>query len=201
VVVEGPHAPEARRERHVADGELRFVEQLLGEVGTARQRDLERRGAEVVQEETPQVAARHTEPLGEALDSVFVERSVADEAQRARHDRRGSEPGGRSGRSFRPASQARSKPGDFRRGRRREVTDVLVLRPGRRADGAAVNARRRDGDEKAAVEARVARSPRPVEDAPLSIHAPRMLARGRPRRWPETDLLVVHCVAVSPPSR
>jgi hypothetical protein len=90
VVVEGPHAAETRRERHVADGELRFVEQLLGEVGTARQRDFERRGAEVVQEETPQVAA--VTPSRSARRSTPSSSSAPSPMRRSARDTTGEVP-------------------------------------------------------------------------------------------------------------
>jgi hypothetical protein len=116
VGVERAHAAEPRGESDVAHGERRLVEQLLGEVGAARERDLERRRAEVLQEEPAKVAPRHAEAFGQAFDPLFVERPLADEPQAARNDRRRAEPRGRARRRFGPAAKARPESRRFGRG-------------------------------------------------------------------------------------
>src|SRR2546425_11572563 len=53
--------------------QARFVEQLLREVHTPRERDVERRRAEVLKKEAPQMSCGHAEPAGELLDAVVVQ--------------------------------------------------------------------------------------------------------------------------------
>src|SRR2546428_7304408 len=53
--------------------QARFVEQLLREVHTPRERDVERRRAEVLKKEAAQMSCGHAEPAGELLDAVVVQ--------------------------------------------------------------------------------------------------------------------------------
>src|SRR5262249_13882450 len=56
-------------------------------------------------------------------------------------------------------------------------------------DRPAVDARTGDADEEAAVEARVARAPRAIANAPIEIHVPASLPRTAAAGWPETDFI------------
>ena len=170
LAVEAAQAPESGRERDLAHGERRFVQQLLREVRAARERDGERRRAEVLQEEAPQMPAGDAEAIGEPLDAGIVECALADEAQRAGHEPGRAEPRGRAGRRFGPAAQTRSESGRLRRGGGRKVPNVLVLWRTRRTNRPAVDAGARDADEEAAVKPRVARSARAIAGAVVQFH-------------------------------
>ena len=55
------------------------------------------RRAKVLHEQAAQMPVGDAHSIGESFDTVFVQRAFADQPQRARHDPRGSEPGGRAG--------------------------------------------------------------------------------------------------------
>ena len=92
LTVEAAHAAEPRRERHLAERESRFVEELLGEMDAARVRDFDRRRAEMLEEEAAQVARGHAKPSGQRIDAVLVQRAFADQPQRAGDDRGRADP-------------------------------------------------------------------------------------------------------------
>ena len=173
--------PKPGGERDLRDRQVRFVEQLLREVHAPGQRHLDRRRAEMLQEQPPQVPRGDAEPIGEGIDAVAIERAFADQPQAARHHARRAGPGRRARRRFGPAAQARPEAGGLRGRGGRVVADVFVLRRSRRADRPAINARARDGDEELAVEARIARSPRPIADPAVQLHHRPSLADSRVR--------------------
>ena len=80
MTVEASDAAEAGRDRHVMNRQRRFVEQLLRKVRAAGQRDLEGRGAEMLEEQSAEMAGRDAQPLGERFDPVRVQRTGADQA-------------------------------------------------------------------------------------------------------------------------
>jgi hypothetical protein len=124
LTVEAADAPEARGKGDLIDRKPRFVEQLLREVHATRERDVERRGAQVPQEESPQMSGGDAQPLGQLFNAgdfsvpypfSLVPRlnhprpcppdhALADETQRARDEPRRAEPRGRAGRRFGPAA-------------------------------------------------------------------------------------------------
>ncbi len=187
--VEPAEASESRCERHLVEAERGLVEELLGEMNAARERDLERRRADVLSEEPAQMAARDPEAVRQPFDSLAVQSTLADEPQRAGNDPRRSVPGGRSGSGFGPAAQTGAETRGFRGGRRRKIPHVLVLRRARRADRTAVDAGARDGDEESSVEARVPRAAGAIAGQAIQLHPGDSLTPGRAGFSPETDLV------------
>jgi hypothetical protein len=163
-LVEAADAPEARRQRDVAHAQPRLVNELLREENAAGLGHGERRGAEVTLEEAPELARAHAQALPQGLDArvVAVEFARRDERKRSGDGVRGPAPGGELRRRLRPAAQARTIPRRLRGGRRGIEPAVLQLGWPRRAHGTAVDPRRRDRDEEAAVKSLVARPERVV---------------------------------------
>ena len=162
LAVEAPDAAEARRVRHLAEGQGRLVEELLGEMEAPRVRDVDRRRAQMLEEEAPQMAGGHAGTRGQRVDARLVERSFADQPQRARDDRRRAEPRRRPGRGFGTAAQTGAVARRLGGSGGRKIADVIVFRRAHRAHRPAIDPRRRDGDEEAAVEARVMGTPRAI---------------------------------------
>src|SRR5439155_1109566 len=61
--VESPKASEAGRDRDLMEREARLVDELLGEMRASGKGDVERRRAEVLQEQAPQVSRGDAEPI------------------------------------------------------------------------------------------------------------------------------------------
>jgi len=168
------------------DREGRFVEQFFREVHTTRERDVERRRAEMLQEETPKMAARDADPIGQPLHPAVIQSTLGDQPERAGYERGGAEPGGRAGRGFRPAAKAWAESRRFGGGGGRKIPDVFVLWRACRTNWTAIDTGAGDGDEEAAVEARVPRSARAVACALIQFHdcQPAMKVRLHPGRTP-----------------
>jgi hypothetical protein len=147
--------------------QIRFVDQLFGEVHAARLRHCVGRGAQMAQEQSAQMAGTHTEPFGEPLHSAVFCAAFVDQTQRPRNGGRGPEPGGRSRRAFRPAAQAGAITCFGRLGGRREIAAILFFRRRRRTNRAAIDAAAPHTDEEFAVEAGIARKPRPRTHSPI----------------------------------
>ena len=189
LAVQAAQAAESGRERDLRDRQPCFVDQFLGEVDPPGERDLERRRAKMLHEQPAQVPRRHAEAIGQLLDAFAIERAFADETQPARHHARRARPGRRGGRRLGPAAEAGTESGRLRGRGGRVVADVLVLRRSRRADRPAINARAGDGDEELAVEARIARLPRPIADLADPVPSPTELSvDSSSSDWSETDL-------------
>jgi hypothetical protein len=58
-----------------------FVEELLREVDAARQRHVERRGTDVLEKQTTEVAGGDAQPVREPVYSVIVQRTLTDEPE------------------------------------------------------------------------------------------------------------------------
>ena len=137
-LVEAAHAAEARGQRHFGHRQARVVQQLLGEQHAPRLRDGDRRGAEMLLEQPPQLAAADAQPLGQRLDVgiVAVERAVGDQRQRrgspcwrcrARRRGRARSRAGSAGRGGTPP------PGRRRPRRRSGSSRASACAPGRSA--------------------------------------------------------------------
>ena len=92
-----------------------------------------------------------------------------------------------AGCQFGPAAQARPVAVRLRGRRAGEEAAVLALGRLDGADRAAINARRRDRDEKAAVKPGVTRSERPVTDAGVENHE-RIMGAAAGLVWPFSDI-------------
>ena len=91
------------------------------------------------------------------LPTALLETAPIDKSQSPRHCARSSQPAGSSGRTFRAATQARTKACFSRGGGGREVTHVFLFTGWRRANGAAIYAGRQNADKELAIEARISR--------------------------------------------
>ena len=137
-LVEAAHAAEARGQRHFGHRQARVVQQLLGEQHAPRLGDGDRRGAEMVLEQPPQLATADAQPLGQRLDVGVARR-------RARRRRSAPAPGspcwrcrarrrGRARSRAGSAGRAGSPPPARRRPRRRSGSSrTSACAPGRSA--------------------------------------------------------------------
>ena len=75
-LVEAPHAAEAGGQRHLGHRQARLVDQLLGEQHAPGLGDRDRRGAEMLLEQPPQLPLADAEPLGQRLDVGLVASSA-----------------------------------------------------------------------------------------------------------------------------
>jgi hypothetical protein len=107
--------------------------------------------------------------LGEGFDAA-IQTAFADQPQRARDGVGRADPCGRSGRTFRPATEARAITCLSRSSRSWKVAAILFLGRWCGADGAAINHAAAYADKKFAVETRVARDARAGADSPIQFH-------------------------------
>src|SRR2546426_187146 len=121
-------------------------------------------------EETPELAPAQPEACRQALDIALVECAIRDEAEPARNDGRGPEPGGRPGRRLGATPAARAKAG--RLGCRRAAKKAAVLELGRPygADRSAVYTGGDHASEDPAVEPPVMTHERAVAAARIDVH-------------------------------
>jgi hypothetical protein len=86
LAVEPADAAESCRRCDLLTREHRLVEQLLGEVSPARERNLEGRRAKVLREQAAQMPGRQPDAFAQAFDTGIVEDAVANQPERARDD-------------------------------------------------------------------------------------------------------------------
>ncbi len=156
-LVKPANTAEAGGQGNFGHGQLCFVDQLFGEEDTPGLRHRHRRGAEVLIEQSPEMAFADAEAFRERFDAGFsVKRTIGNEGKGARNGIRRSAPGGEVGRSLRAATQAGTKPCFLCRCRRAEEAAVLGLRGTGGAHRAAVDTGGGNADEQQSVEARIA---------------------------------------------
>ena len=155
-LVETANAAEACGERHFGHRQMRLVNELFGEQHAPCLRDRDRRGAEMLLEQAPQLALADAEASGQYVDIGLVQRAVLDQAQGARHRVRRAAPSAEIGRGFRPAAQAGTEARFLRGSRSRKKDDVLQQRRARRTDRAAIDSGCLDAAEEAAIKAGIA---------------------------------------------
>ena len=153
------------------------MDQLLGQQHAAGLGDGDRRGAEVLAEQPPQLPLADAEPVGQGVDVAVVERAGLDQDERAGDGVRRAAPGAEVRRGLRPAAQAGAKARLLRRRGGGIEGHVLALGRARRADRAAVDAGGLHPDEQAPVEAGVAGFKGAVAGVVIEIHATKMGAR------------------------
>ncbi len=154
------------------------MDQLLGQQHAAGLGDRDRRGAQVLAEQAPQLALADAEALGQGVDVGLVECAGLDQAQRAGDGVRGAAPGGEIGRGFGTAAQARPVAGFLGAGGREVEGDVLGFRRAGRADRTAIDAGGLDAYEQASVEPGVAGGDGAVAGVGVHIHAVDIDPRG-----------------------
>src|SRR6266853_375444 len=185
--VETPHAAEAARECHLGDGQRSVGEETLREQQLLRLREFHGRYSELGAESATQVPVGDAQAPGEGIESLLVQRPVFHHARGGLREARGRVHARVAGRELRSAAQARPVTTRLRgRGARKE-TAVLALGRLDGADRAAIDARRRNRDEKAAVKSGVTRFERPVTDAGVENHELIMSAVAG-LVWPFTDI-------------
>src|SRR6185312_1880350 len=156
--VEAPDAAEACRQRDFRHRHGGFVNELLGEEDAPRLCDHDRRSAQMLQEQSPQMALANAKTFGKSFDAgVFaVERAIANQTQCARNRVGGAAPGSEVRRGFRAATQARTKTRFLRgRGRSKEPS-VFTLGGAGRTDWSAIDSSRCHAHEQQTVETRIA---------------------------------------------
>ncbi len=157
--VEPAQALEAAGERDLGDGQVGVGQQLLGLQQPLRGQVVDGTDAMAVREHAPQVPLRDAQPggqFGHAHGRAHAH-GVIDHARGMlrQHMRRIHQAQARC--ELRAAAQAGPEPGLLGAGGIGVEAAVLAPRRAHPADGAAVDVRRRDADEEAAVEARVVR--------------------------------------------
>src|ERR1700728_1706307 len=84
-LVEAPHATESGRQSNVGDGQLRFLQQLLGEKDAPGLRHSDRGCAEMLSKQAAQLALSGSQPLRELFYVALVQRAEFDQRQATRH--------------------------------------------------------------------------------------------------------------------
>src|SRR6185312_13188916 len=131
---------------------------------------LDGRNAELGIEDAPQMAARDADALRQVLDAAGVEHAVLDQVDGALREARNCVDARVAWSKLGAAAQARAVAFHLGgRGAREEVT-VLAARQLDRADGPAVDARRRNADEESSVEARIVRPQGAVAGVGIERH-------------------------------
>ncbi|KAG1195320.1 hypothetical protein G6F35_013225 [Rhizopus arrhizus] len=154
-----------------------FVDELLGQQHAARLGHRHGRGAQMLAKLAAQLAFPHAQTLGERIHPVVVQRAQFNELQGARHAVGQFVSGADFRRRLGPAAQAGVKAGLLRGGSRREERDVLRQRRTRRAHRAAIDARRLDGREEAAVVTGIAHLDGAIAGVVVQVHQPKLLPR------------------------
>ena len=155
-LVELAQAREAGRERDVDDGQVRGLQQRPRHARALRPGQRERRRAQVVDEDPPQLPLAVAQAMRQAGHALAVHEALVDEAHRAAGDVAAQVPLGGARRGARDAALARPEPGALR-GRGRGVeADAVAPRGHGRAARPAVDAGGGDRREEVAVEAAIA---------------------------------------------
>ncbi len=190
-LVESPHAAEAGGQRDLAHGQARIVDQLLGQQHAPRLRHRDRRGAEMLIEQAPQLPLADAKPRGQTVDAgvVAIQRTLGDQRQAAGHRVRRAAPGAEIRRRFRPAAQAGTKAGLLRRRGRRKEPAVLELGRARRTNRPAIDAGRSHADEDPPIETGVAGAQRAVTNLRIECFHCLIMPPPRARRSRFSDMV------------
>lgn len=166
--VESSDAGEARGERNLGHRHHGLVDEPFRALHPPGRRDGSRRGPRVSHEQSPEMPARHPEPLGEVLDGLaIVEESALDEPHGARDRRRSPAPRRCPWRGLGATPQAGAKPRALSRGGSGKEDDVTGLGGFYRAGGTAIDPCRQDAGKEPSVKSAVSREPRAVAGAPI----------------------------------
>jgi hypothetical protein len=107
--IEPANAAESRRERNLGKRHRRSVDELFREVQPARLKHRERRSAEMLKKEAPQVSRANAQAVRQRLDRKITCDGVVDQTPGASHGAIRSVPRGGAWRNLRPAAEARTK--------------------------------------------------------------------------------------------
>ena len=162
--VETAQAAEARGQRDLGDRQRGFGQQLLGEQQPTRAVHADRRRAQAIHEQTPQLPFADAHALGQCRQRLFGQHALVDQLQRARHHFVAAPPCAVAGGQFRTATQAGAETRGFGGGGIAVIGDVGRLGRRRRTDRAAIDAGAFHRDEEQPVEARIAAQSRLFAD-------------------------------------
>src|SRR5258708_14187262 len=95
--VKTANAAKPRCKSYLAHGQRRFVNQLLGKVQTSGLGDSHRGGAQMPQEQAPQVTRPNSEAFAQNIDSAVIEAIFANKTQRSGDSVSGAGPRGPAG--------------------------------------------------------------------------------------------------------
>jgi hypothetical protein len=165
-VVEAADAAEARGHGDRGHGQTRVMQELFGEEHAAGLRNCQGRCADVLIEEAAELTLANAESFGEPFDggTGTVECALRDTRHGTADGAGGAAPRGRLRRNLRTAAQAGAKAGLLGSSRGSKEAAVLAKRGASWADGATVDMSGGDGDEEAAVKARIARLQSAIAD-------------------------------------
>ena len=147
---------EPGREPDLRHGHLRRLQKQPRDVRTLGPGQRKRSGAQVGQQDSPELAFAVAEPAREPRHAVALDDPVRDQAHRPASDVTADIPVRRPGDGTRDAALAGAEAGCLGRRRGRIEPDVLAPRRACRAAGAAVDAGRRDAQEEVPVETGIA---------------------------------------------
>ena len=112
----------------------------------------------------------NAQSLRQRLHATILQTTLPNKTQSSGHSHRSAQPGGCSGRAFWPATQARAKTRVGGRSCGGKVADIAFLTGPRATNRATVDSSGEHGNEKLAVEARIARESRARTYPPIQIH-------------------------------
>ena len=167
-----------------------------------RLRHCDWRRAQMPQKEPAQMSRTDAKTFCQRVHATILQSALVDQAQSARHRIRSAEPSRRPRRTLRTTTQTGAKTSFGSRRRARKVTDIAFLGGSRRADRPAVDAAGAHSDEELAVEARIARKPRPRTDSPIQSHLhviikDKSISDGRFRTFLDTSPIFVTVIQCS----
>ena len=163
-----PHVE--RKRPHHPPGQTRLVDKLLREVQAARVGNRAWSRSQMLEKQATKVARANSKPFGERLHSAVLQSALADQAQSPRDCIGSSQPGGRSGRAFRPATQTWAETCLRRGGSGWKVANIPLLCMRRRTNRPAINSAGKDTNKELSVEARVTRQPSLRTHLPIQFH-------------------------------
>ena len=159
-----------------------FVDQLLGKQHPSGLGNRNRRSADMLTEQPPQLPPADAQPTGQTFYIITIEPAGFDQCQRARDRVGAAAPEREVRRHFRPAAQAGTEAGLLGCGRRSIERHVLEFRGARRTDRTAIDAGRFHAGEEPPVVAGVAGLDSAVTNFRGDVHAVIIREAARPSR-------------------
>ena len=133
--------------------------------------DRDRGGTEMFFEKPSEMSGADPEAVSERVDlAALVEGSAGDQSQGTGYSGRCAEPCRRSRCSFGAATTTGAKSRVFGGGRAGVEVDIALLRGAGRTDRPAIDPRRADPGEEAAVESRIPGAKSPITSVVIQVH-------------------------------
>jgi hypothetical protein len=86
-VVESPRTPKAGSNSYVCHRQCRLIDKTFRKMQSLRMRNGQRTCAQMLGEQSSQVATGYAEPVGQSLDIAIIQRSISDQAKTSLHCR------------------------------------------------------------------------------------------------------------------